>query len=441
MRFAVIGGGITGLVAAHELKGRGHEVRLFEREERFGGKIRTDRRGDLLIEAGPDSFLTRDPEILDLCRALGLGSTLLELTPPRRVYIYGRGGLHALPRDVRITPTRWPPIARSGLFSPLEKLRIAAERWVPKEISDGDTSLGELVARRFGTAALDRLTAPLIAGIYAADPFRLSTAATFPELLDRARRGSLLAAGPGPGGARFLSFEDGMETLVRALVAELGKSSLRPGVAVDRIEARGGEYRVMTEGATGAFDGVVVTVPTPSAGGLVGSLAPEARSELDAIDYVSTAVVTAAYRGRDLGLPEGHGFVVARDQPAPITASSWSSSKWSGRAPEGVDLVRVFLGSAERPVDLCRDDAVLVDEALGALCGVIGARAEPFLAEIARWPRAMPQYHVRHLERVARIERALADHPRIAVAGAGYRGIGISRCVAQAIRAAAIVER
>lgn len=452
MKFAVVGGGITGLVAARTLSLAGHPTTLLEREARLGGKIRTERRDGFLIEAGPDSFIATKPAGLALCRELGLAGSLIGTKDPARVYVFARGALHALPDGVRVVPTRLWPITRSSLFTPAEKARIAADLVLPGGTAAADESLGSLIRRRMGRAALDRLVGPLASGIYAADPERLSVEATFPQLSAAVRdRGSLMrglrtgripaptfAASANPR-STFVSLAEGLGSLVDRVAEALRASGggVRSSAAVAWLAWTDGGYRMgLEDGTTVEADGVILAVPAPDAARLLQPLAPTAAALLGGIACVSTVVVTLAYRAFELPELGGHGFVVARDQPAPITACTWTSSKWPGRAPEGRALLRVYLGSATHPVDLDAADEWLISSARQGLAAAMGVKSEPVLAVIDRWPGALPQYAVWHRERVATIRTELARYPRLTIAGAAYGGVGLADCIAQGAAAA-----
>ncbi len=448
MRIAVVGGGVTGLVAAWSLARAGRDVVLLEADDRLGGKIRTERREGFLFETGPDSFLTTKPEAAALCAALGLAGELV--TPrPGRARVWARGALHPLPDGTRPLPTRLTPLLASRLFTWPEKARIAADLVLPGGAPAGDESLGRLVKRRMGRAMVDRLAAPLLAGIHAADPDLLSVEATFPALLEAERRhGSLLrglrrsaAAGRGrrvPGGDAappFATLASGLESLVGALAGALARESpgaqVRTGAPVRALAASGGGWRIALDGEEVEAEGLVLAVPAHTAGRLLAGASPAAAALLDRWSSVSTAVVTLGYRSAEVPPLEGHGFVVAGDQPARITGCTFVSSKWPGRAPDGHALLRVYLGHARRPVDLSAADDTLAAIARKDLERAAGIAAEPVLQDVARWPRAMPQYAVGHLSRVAAVRREVAGLPPLALAGAGYEGTGLSDCVRQ----------
>lgn len=442
MKIVVVGGGLTGLSAARALVRAGQATLLFEAGDRLGGAIRTIRQDGFLIETGPESFVTRKPALLDLCRELGLERELLFCRSAGRTAVYARGRLRPLPGGVSVAPTRLAPLLASGVLGPGEKLRLLADFVRPPEPGDGDRSLGEVVRRRLGPGALDRLVAPLAAGIYGADPDRLSLAATFPEILDAARRGSLirhLDPRPATGSPRptFATLRAGLESLVERLEDDLGAADVRTRARAVRLTPvdRGWEVEI-ADGVVEKAEALILAVPATEAARLLGPAAPDGARLLAGFRRATTAVVTLGYEAGRVPVPEGNGFVVARDQGLAVTAATYSSSKWPGRAPEGRVLVRVYLGRDGDPLVPGADDEELVRRARDDLGVVAGWHAEPILSRVDRWVDAMPQYEVGHLDRVAAVERELRGAPGVLVAGADYRGIGLADCVAQGEAAA-----
>jgi oxygen-dependent protoporphyrinogen oxidase len=439
-----VGGGIAGLASAWALSRAGHEVALLESEPRLGGKIRTERDAGFLFEAGPDSFLTTKPHAVALCRELGLGAELVEARPGK-AYVWARGTLHPIPAGTRLLPTRLGPLIASRLFSLAEKSRIVADLLLPGGAAAGDESLGRLVTRRMGRAMVERLAGPLLAGIHAADPDRLSVEATFPILLEAERRhGSLIrglrAIGPAAPRAAFATLAGGLGTLVDRLAERLAGADLRTGARVRELARAGDAWKLELDHGTIETDGIVLAVPAHVAATLLAGVASRAAALLAGVEWVSTAVITLGYRAADAPALSGHGFVVALDQPARITGCTWVSSKWPGRAPEGHVLLRAYLGHALQPVDLEADDVALAGSARADLARAIGLAADPVLEDVARWPSAMPQLAVGHRARVAAVERELARLPGVALAGAGVRGSGIPGSIAQGLAAAAKVQ-
>jgi oxygen-dependent protoporphyrinogen oxidase len=449
-QIAVVGGGISGLAAAHRLVEQGApnrwacEVRLVEAGDRLGGLIHTRRHEGFIEEFGPDAFVTTKPWALDLIRRLGLSERLIGTNPANRRTFVARGWrLHPLPDGFFLfAPRQIGPFLRSGLLTWRGKARTALEVALPRGRPGEDESLASFVRRRFGAEALARLAQPMVGGIYTADPERLSLRATIPQFLEmEARHRSVILAlgrqggrdqsgGRGEGGARyslFASLDDGLETLVDALTARLPRGAVRLNSPVMRVTEVARRWRLdMVDGTALEADGVIITLPAFRAAGLVRDLDPDLARELDAIPYASSVVVNLAYRRELVSHPlDGFGFVVPACEGRHIIACSFSSVKFPGRAPAGHVLMRVFAGGALQPELSQWDDRAVLDAALRDLEQLLGTRGAPLWSHVTRHDRAMPQYHVGHLSRVAEVERRLARWPGLALAGNAYRGIGI----------------
>jgi protoporphyrinogen/coproporphyrinogen III oxidase len=453
MRLAIVGGGISGLAAAHRAvelareQGRALDLTLLEGADRLGGNIRTERRDGFIVEAGADSFISEKPWALALCRRLGLEPRLLRTDDRyRSAFVVHRGRLHALPEGFQMmAPTRLAPLLASPLFSWRGKARMALDLVLPRG-GDADESLGAFVRRRLGREALERVAQPLIGGIYTADPDSLSLAATMPRFLEMERRDRSVILGmrragraapavaQGVSGARwslFVTLADGMETLVHALAERLPAGAARLKERVTAVERHGARWRLVTaEGGAVEADALILATESYQAARLLRPLDPGLGHLLEGIPYASSATVSLAYRRADIGHPlNGFGFVVPHAEGRPIIACTFSSVKYPGRAPEGAALVRVFLGGAMNEAALEAEDEALAATARGQLAEVIAARGEPLFAQVSRHVKAMPQYQVGHLARVDAIESAARRHPPLALAGAAYRGVGISDCV------------
>jgi oxygen-dependent protoporphyrinogen oxidase len=444
---AVVGGGITGLAAAWALLERGVPFLLLEAGERWGGVIRTDEVDGFLLEAGPDAILAQKPEGLALCRELGLGGRLVPTNPEKRnVYVLRGRRFHALPEGmVLAVPTRMLPFARSGLFSWPGKLRMGLDLLLPGRRGDGDESIASFLRRRFGDEAVERLGEPLLAGIHAGDPERLSIQATFPRFAELERRhgslirGMLRAPRPaGPPPPAFYSLAGGLGELVAALVARLPAPSLMNQQPLVSLSAAGNGYALgLRDGRRVAARAVVLTVPGPLAAPLVEPLLPGASRTLAAIPFASTATVHLGYRRGDVAHPlDGYGMVVPRTEGLRCSALSFASTKFPERAPEGTVLLRGFVGGVRDPAALTLDDAALVRLVREEMGPLLGLRGEPLVARVYRWPEATPQMEVGHFARLAGLEAALAKRPGLFLAGAGLRGTGIPDCVADGTRAA-----
>jgi protoporphyrinogen/coproporphyrinogen III oxidase len=451
LRLVVVGGGITGLAAAHRAVELAREraseldLTLLEARDRLGGTIATERAGGFLVEAGPDSFLSEKPWALTLCRRLGVEDRLVRTDDRfRKVFVWRAGRLHPLPDGFQLlAPTKLGPFVRSGLFSWRGKLRMALDLALPRGASD-DESLGAFVRRRLGREALERVAQPLVAGIYTADPDDLSLAATMPRFgeLERRERSIILglwragrrAPMVGTSGARwslFVTFANGMEELVSTLASRLPPGAAALEHRVDGIERHGRRWRVL--GAGGFVleaDRVIVAAESYTASRLVRYVDPGLATLLGEIPYASSATVTLGYRREDVPGPlDAFGFVVPRAENRALLACTFSSVKYPGRAPESHQLLRCFVGGALNEGVLQADDATLIVTARDELRQALGITGEPVLTRVARWPKAMPQYHVGHVSRIETIERCAAALPGLHLAGGAYRGVGIADCV------------
>lgn len=451
----VIGGGIAGLAAAYALNqaastGAVDGVTLVEASGRLGGKIITQRVGDFVIEGGPDSFLTVKPHAVDLARTVGLDEQLVETLSPRHVYVLHCGRLKPLPDGMAtLIPQRLGPFLRSGLFSPLEKARFALEPFIAPNPNGTDESLGQFVHRRLGSAAVDRLAAPLLAGIHAGDVDAISLRATFPQLAEAERRhGSLTAAvlahrrsprSSDGSQSMFMTLAGGLQELVDGVAGRLDRVAVRTGVSVEGIarHPRRGYAVRLGNGEILAAEAVVLALPSPAAAALLMEISPAAAAVAASVSYVSTAAIALGFRRADVGhLLAGHGYVVARGEGLAHTACTWVSSKWPHRAPTGHVLLRCYAGRSGEQNALALHDNALVERVVKELTPLLGISAPPVMARVFRWRDAMPQYTVGHVDRIAALEHALLETPGISVAGAGYRGVGIPDCIRQGFEAA-----
>lgn len=456
-RIVIIGGGIAGLATAYELQERARasaapiQVSLVEAEQQLGGVIRTELVDGFIIEGGPDSVLAQKPWAVDLAQRLGLGDQIMGTHPAsRKTYVLYRGRLHELPEGLTLMiPTRLKPLLQTGLLSPLGKARAALDLLMRPRERGGDVTLGSFVRQHLGREAFERIVEPLMAGIYAGDGEQLSLKATFPRLLELERQyGSLIrglvARRPDPltiperGGGEgrwsgFVTLRQGLGQLVEALIAHLDQVELYTGQRVQRIRPRTPDdwrwpgYAVeLADGRVLSADAVVLATQAYAAAELVAPLSLNLAALLRAIPYVSTVTVSLAFRRTDVRHPlDGYGFVVPRVEGRPLLACTWTSSKFPHRAPEGAVLLRCFLGRAGQEEVVWLDDQALLRLIRAELSDILGIQAKPTLVRIFRWPRAMPQYVLGHLERLEAIQAYLARWPGLYLTGSAYGGVGL----------------
>ncbi len=469
-RIAIIGGGLSGLAAAHRLieLSAGQlpplEITLFEASPRLGGIIGTQRIDDYLVDTGADSFLTNKPGAIGLCKRLGLESRLVATdTRYRGVHVLFDGRPVPVPEGFQLlSPSAIWPILTTPILSPWGKLRMLMEYFVPPG-DVADESLADFVRRRFGRETLDRLVQPLVGGIYTSDPEKLSLAATMPRFLDMERAyGSLIrasrkekkskramASDTTSGGARyglFAGFAGGMEELLAALrtQANLG-CNVRTGMRIHSLSQVGssaGYSVVLANGTQELFDAVVVATTAHQAAKLLGELDPALSSELNQIEYASSAIIVTAHKLANVRHPlNSFGLVVPHRERRRILATSFSSRKFPERAPAGSVLMRTFVGGAMQPELNDYEDASLKRIVRDELADIFGIQGPPEIELVVRYPRAMPQYHVGHLDRVNRLESLTATHPGLALAGNAFRGVGIPDSIVSGEAAAETIFR
>jgi protoporphyrinogen/coproporphyrinogen III oxidase len=457
----IVGGGIAGLSTAYALTESASlqniplTCTLIEAAPRLGGKILTEPVNGFLIEGGPDSFLSLKPWGLELCRKLGLADRVIGTNPDqRKTFVYSQGRLHELPEGLAMgVPTKLGPFLRSELLSWRGKLRLGAELLVPQRREEDDESLGSFFRRRLGDEAFERIIEPLMTGIYAGDADQLSIQATFPRFPEMERaQGGIVRAMLGAwrrqasGGqisnlspsvdsrlTPFVTLRGGLAEMVQVLASRLAAVKVLTGRRVQAVRVRGEDagYEILIEGESPlAADALILAIPAYDAASLLEPLDGGLAGTIRGIPYASTATVSLGFRreGFRHGLG-GYGFVVPRSEGRPLLASTWTSSKWSHRTPDDAVLLRAYLGGAGREMVVERSDEELVALVRAELKAVMGITETPILARVYRWPRAMPQYLVGHLGRLATIEKKLRRLPGVFLTGAGYRGVGIPDCI------------
>lgn len=439
---AIIGGGIAGLTIAYRLRQRSPHLRvaLLEASDRCGGKILSETvetdDGRFIVEGGPDAFLAQKPWAKTLVEELGIGERLIPVNSVSApVSILKTGRLVALPAGVSLlAPTRFGPFLRSPLLSKSGKVRVLREMGIPASLDNGDESVAAFVTRRLGSEAVDWLAEPLLAGIYNAEPERMSLLATFPQFrtlekehgsLINGLRSAARAARDKPRGPVFLSLRGGMQELTDTLTAQIG-AIIRSNTTVQHLERLpSGHYRLRRDrGQAIIARSVVVTLPAIDSARLLQSVAPAAANELARLRTVGAGSISLAYRNDDIKRPlPGYGLVIPRRENRPINAITVTSAKFAGRAPEGWTLMRVFFGGARSAESMFYNDDRLLKVVREQLHDLLGIEAEPAFHRLYRWRTGSPQYDVGHLLRIAAIESALPDG--LLLAGGTYHGVGI----------------
>jgi oxygen-dependent protoporphyrinogen oxidase len=456
-KIVIVGAGISGLSLAYRLQERGpdFDITVLEECDRPGGTVWTERRHGFQVETGPNGFLDNKATTLDLCRELGLEGRLLAASPEagKNRYLFLDGRLRALPSSLTAFLT-------SDLLSFQGKVAFFRERFRPGRPNGADESIADFARRRGGKEAALFADA-LVTGIYAGDPARLSIRACFPRLVAlekeygsilkglaqsarKRRREARLKGEPAPRrGNQVWSLRDGLGKLIETLGGRLRNPPLL-GVSVRGLEKQtNGGWLVITEGKEHfPADAVILTCPAFKQAAILADLDEELADRVESIPYNRLAVVALGFRKSDVPHDlAGFGYIVPQQSRGDVLGVQWCSSIFPRRAPEGAVLLRAMAGGWVRPEVAAWDDAHLLERVRADLGQALGIRAAPIFHHIVRWNRAIPQYHLGHLEKVAWIEERITKHAGLFLGGNAYHGVAMNDCTEQAgILAKNVVE-
>ena len=454
-RVVVVGGGISGLTLAYRLQQfvPGTEVTVLEREARPGGKVGTELLGGFRVERGPNGFLDNSPATRTLCHDLGIGDRLLPASDSarRNRFLFLRGRL-------RLLPSSLPSFLKSDVLSWRAKLSLLMERFRRPRRDPADESIEAFARRRTNAEIARSLVDAFVTGIHAGDPALLSVRAAFPRLAAyerdhgsvtrgmaaaaRERRAEAAARGDKPQGTRMWSFRDGMGLLIDTLRERLQRPPLL-GVSVRRLERDNGSWVVMGEGKERwPAEAVVLTCPAYQQAAILADLDAELADRVGSIAYNRIAVVALGYRRDEVRHPlDGFGYLTPGRDRRDVLGVQWCSSIYDGRAPEGHVLLRALCGGWHRAEMVGWEDERLLAAVREELRLALGITAAPVFHHIVRWQRALPQYTLGHLDRVAWIERRVREYPGLFLGGNSYHGVALNDCVEQAGLLAGAVAR
>jgi oxygen-dependent protoporphyrinogen oxidase len=350
-----------------------------------------------------------------------------------------------------MVPTKIMPTVRSPLFSLRTKIRMAAEWFRPPRKAAEDETVAEMVKRHYGSEVVDLLADPLLCGIYGGDASQLSVRAVLPRFADmESKHGSLgramlkarkktAAAVDIQAPPVFTSLKDGLQQMVNALVTHLDPKAIRRFAPVQSVIRQDNGWTVCAGYQTDHFDAAIIATPAQTAAELLQGTNEHLSRDLGEIQYSSSVTVTLGYDEKvRAALPPGFGLLVPRSEGHRMLAATFVHNKFPYRAPENRALVRCFLGGARDQEILQKSEKEILQIVRGELRQIIGVAldAEPLFARVYKWKSAMAQYSVGHLERVQRIEAQRQKFPGLALAGNGYKGIGVPDCVRSGIEAA-----
>ncbi len=446
----VIGGGVSGLAAAWQLKKAGVDFCLIEARGQVGGCTRTERRNGFLLEKGPFNVMARDPAFENLLEDLSDEAPVVmaDKTANKR-FIYRNGRIIQAPAN---------PIAllTTPLLSVGSRLRILASFVAGRRGCEREETIEEVATRRFGRQVSDTMISAIVGGIFAGDVRQLSLRACFPKIgrIDRDNR-SLFMGGLGAfrrmkearGGKPrrwrgLISVQGGIGTLTEAIGERLGPRCVAHQT-VDALRRANGGYAISVseqDGTTGTLICRRLLVATPSieAARLLEPLVPEATQIINCIECASLVVLNLGFKVTDIGHPmQGYGFLVPHNEPNfPLLGVLWADSVFPQHAPAGHRLIRVFIGGSRDPQSVDRSDEELLDSAMSSLRDLLDIKKAPTLVDVCRYPQAIPQYDVGHIEKIERLEAIVAEHPGLHLIGNYLHGISVNDTIALGTRAA-----
>jgi protoporphyrinogen/coproporphyrinogen III oxidase len=442
---AVLGAGISGLTVAHALAAAGHDFVIIDGQHAVGGRIHTEKRDGFLVEQGPTCMISPAPRAESLIAALGLTDERVQRSERvRRRYLVRDGRAHALP----LSPL---PFFCSGFFSLAARLRLLAEPFIGT--LDADESVADFVRRRFGPELLDYVFDPLVGGLYAGVPQRLSVTALFPQLKRMERqhgsviRGVLKARAAGCGGTfdprrrMLFSFRAGMVTLPRALAQRLG-DRLRLGVRIQAIEpCAGGGYRLQVKARDVAGSirvaNVIVALPAYAAARALAPLAHDTAAALNEVDHPPLAVVALGYRDADVTHAlDGLGVLAPSIEKRSALGMLFSSTLFAGRAPEGHVLLTAYVGGARQPELALLPRERLVNLVHHEVRALLGGRGEPVFSSVRYWRQSLPQPDLSHARRIAALRTLEDQWPGLFVTGNYVSGVSTVACIDSALTTA-----
>jgi oxygen-dependent protoporphyrinogen oxidase len=415
----IIGAGISGLSCAWTLKTLGIESVILEQSSRPGGVIHTGKINGYQVEYGPNA-LQSAPAALKLIDEAGLWDEILAPAPNAPRFVFWDGKLRKVP---------FGPLKASGI------LRALREPFVRSK-SPADESVRDFFVRRVGVQIHDRLVAPALTGIYAANTANLSMAAALPKIVEMERESGSLARAflktlrgrktaaaeapsrPKPKGSSF-SFQEGLEVLPRRLSEQLNI-----------------QYNVATA-ALNMAPVTVVTTPAASASRLFEAQNPQLSTLLKRVEYAP--MVIAAVSVHDFSFKEplnGFGFLVARNQGLRILGALFSSALFPGRAPKGRELLTCFVGGAFEPEAVDWPDVRIWETVCPELKGALQTSEVPEPVALFRHRQAIPQYNIGHDRWVRAVKDELKKMPGIFIASNYLEGVSVPACIEQGDRTA-----
>lgn len=441
----IVGGGISGLATAYYLEQQKLSVVLVEGESRLGGLIATEQRNGCYLEAGPDSYIATKPAVTELAQTIpGLAARIISSNDSaRRVFVTKDGRLVPMPRGmVMMVPGEWQPALESPLFPAATKLRFLGELCYRPRVREQDISISEFIQDHFDETVLEYVTEPLLTGVYGGEAGKLSARSVLPRFVGYEEKyGSLIRGVRRERAQRkqqgreseplFLSFENGMQTLVDGVAGALGSGVRIVRGLAERAElANGRGWKIVAGGQSEEAAHLVLACSAFRAAAVMEGADPGLSEELASIPYSSAITVMTGYEAAQLNHPlDGFGFLVPRRERKFISACTWVNTKFPSRVAPGWAVLRAFIVGREADDLMAAGDDDLSGIVATELKRLMGTCSRAWFTTVHRWPHSMPQYVVGHQARTERIAKRLGEHTGLHLVGNAYDGVGIPDCV------------
>ncbi|MGD9898467.1 MAG: protoporphyrinogen oxidase [Calditrichaceae bacterium] len=440
----IVGAGISGLTTAHNLVKKGIKVKILEKNSRAGGSIRTEEKDGFLVEYGPNSALETTPLLGELFKELKIDHQLIYASEKsNNRYIVRGGKLQALPMKAL-------DFLKSSLFSTNAKLRLFKEPFIAPSPAETRETLAEFVERRLGKEFLDYAIDPFVAGVFAGLPEKLCVQSAFPKLYEVEQKYGSLIKGTIRGArerkksketskqhAKMFSFEDGLQTVINALVKEIGDNLVADAEITGISKSKDGGYEVSyrNEGEEILIrtKSVLLTVPAHVYEKLPIHFELTPGDFFKTIPYPPVTMVFFGYKKKPENVNlDGFGFLIPRKENKKILGSIWSSTIFPNRAPEGGAAFTTFVGGSRQPENAMLSEDKITEMVEEDFKSLLGISQKPDVVVIKRWEKAIPQYNLEHIEMIGSVEKFEQMNPGMFISGNFRGGISVADCVKQA---------
>ena len=442
-RIAVIGGGISGLSAAYYLQresvrcNKEIEVNIIDQSNHLGGVFRSNRIDGFLLEHGPENWISRKPQALELIKELGLADQVIGSNDKkRRIFVLHQRKLQPMPEGMGfLAPVHFKPFWASKLISFTGKARTLLEPLVPP--SKQELDVYSFLRRRIGRELTDKVAEPLISAIYGGDIKKLSIRSSLPDTYEMEQKfGSLWqgmrqnshqkSASPN---SLFLTMREGMEQLIEGLLKQFPNKLIHRNIQNLQLHLKSNFYQLSGDNFEQIFDIVILATPAFSSAEIIRNISPKAANILNQIDYSSTTIVYLAYNLDQFSHPlDGFGFVTPKKESRVLDACTWVSSKFENRCPSNTVLLRCAIHDGRQKRVLSSDNKTQ-NEVHKELQEIMGFSCSPIFSSVIHSHRAMPQFTLGHTKRIAQIKNLLHFHPGLFLSSPFIGGVGIPDCI------------